>query len=81
MDVFEKVKSTLTSILGLEEKNIILERDTQLLGGIPEFDSMAIVGILNTLEEQLDIFFEEEDITAEIFETVGSFVGFLEKKV
>jgi len=45
---------------------------TELFGALPEFDSMAIVTLLTELEEHLDIEFDDDDVSAENFATVGS---------
>lgn len=61
--------------------DIPLNRDVQLLGALPEFDSQAVVTILTAIEEQLGILIADDEITAEVFGTVGSLVDFLEQKV
>jgi acyl carrier protein len=55
--------------------------DTPLLGAIPEFDSMAVVAVVTALEERLGIAFDDEEITAEAFETVGSLCALVERKM
>lgn len=45
---------------------------TPLLGSIPELDSMAVVDLLTTLEARFDLRVDDDTITAETFETVGS---------
>lgn len=81
MDVFNEVKIVLETVLNLDSGSVSFTRETQLLGGIPEFDSMAVMGVLNALEEHLGIFFDEDEITADIFETMGSFVDFVQTKL
>ena len=46
--------------------------DTELFGAIAEFDSMAIVTIIGEIEDQFDITFDDDDISAENFATVAS---------
>ena len=46
--------------------------DTELFGAIAEFDSMAIVTIIGEIEEQFDVTFDDDDISAENFSTVAS---------
>jgi len=58
-----------------------LYEDSILLGEIPEFDSMAVVTVLTSLEEQFGIIVEDDDVDASIFETVGALVSFVESKV
>lgn len=56
------------------------DRDTVLMGGIPEFDSMAVVAVITALEENLGIEFDDDDISADIFETIGALIDFVEEK-
>jgi len=46
--------------------------DTELFGAIAEFDSMAIVTIIGEIEEQFDIVFDDDDISAENFASISS---------
>ena len=44
-------------------------------------DSMAVVSVIGALEEQFGIVVEDDEISAETFETVGTLCEFLVKKV
>jgi len=78
MDVLKETITIIKSVLNID---IHLDRDVQLLGALPEFDSQAVVTILAAIEEQLGIFIEDDEITAEIFETVGTLVDYIESKI
>lgn len=54
--------------------------ETPLLGAIPEFDSMAIIAVITELEDQLGIEFDDDEISAEIFETFGQLSAFVAEK-
>lgn len=54
---------------------------TRLLGSMPGFDSMAVVSLLTALEEQFGIAVEDDEIGADIFETVGTLLAFVESKL
>ena len=56
-------------------------RETALLGSVPEFDSMAVVSVLAAMEESFGIAIDDDEITAEIFETIGSLHDFLSMKL
>jgi len=58
-----------------------LEEDTPLLGNIPELDSMAVAMLITALEEHFDIFIDDDDISAETFETFGSLCHFVDEKL
>ncbi|REL31125.1 acyl carrier protein [Thalassotalea euphylliae] len=55
--------------------------DTEILGAIPEFDSMAIVTVLTLVEENYGIVIEDDEVSAEVFETLGSLTAFLSEKI
>jgi acyl carrier protein len=78
MDIINETIAIIKSVLNID---IHLDRDVQLLGALPEFDSQAVVTILAAIEEQLGIFIEDDEITAEIFETVGTLVDYIESKI
>jgi acyl carrier protein len=81
MSILEEVRSILAQTLQLEDKAEALEPSTHLLGSIPELDSMAVVAVITGLEERFDIVVEDDEISAETFETVGSLCDFVESKV
>ncbi len=57
-----------------------MDESTELLGGIPEFDSMAVVMVITALEDTMGISVDDDEISAETFETIGSLVSFVESK-
>ncbi len=67
----------LNSVLQIDKT---YQTDTALLGAIAEFDSVAVIGVITTLEEQLGISVDDDEISAEIFETFGSLLSFVEQK-
>ncbi|WP_306519031.1 phosphopantetheine-binding protein [Rheinheimera sp.] len=71
----------LTDILNsVLQINKSYQTDTGLLGAIAEFDSMAVIGVITSLEEQLGIHVDDDEISAEVFETFGSLLAFIEQK-
>jgi acyl carrier protein len=75
------VKQILINNLNLNERMRELKISSPLLGAIPELDSMAVVGIITSLEESFDITVHDDEISANSFETFGSLVEFVEKKL
>lgn len=57
------------------------QMDTGLLGAVAEFDSMAVVTVLTLLEEHLGLMIDDDDISAETFETLGSLVAFVSERI
>ena len=81
MSVTEQVKSVLGQVLKLEDKARHFDAGTPLFGAIAEFDSRAVVTLVATLEDRFGIIVEDDEITAEVFETVGSLTQFIERKL
>ncbi|HNW77734.1 MAG TPA: phosphopantetheine-binding protein [Candidatus Competibacteraceae bacterium] len=68
---FEAIRQLIGEILQLGDRIRGFGPDSPLLGSIPEFDSMAVVTLLNALEEQFGIEVADDEISAETFETFG----------
>jgi len=72
----------LTDILNsVLQINKTYQADSALLGAIAEFDSMAVLAVITALEEQLGIAVDDDEISAEIFETFGSLHAFVQQKL
>lgn len=78
---FDEVRRLIGEILQLGERAQQLTPDTPLLGSIPEFDSMAVVTLINAVEERFDVMVADDEISAETFETVGTIHAFIRDKV
>ena len=81
MNVHDEVLRVLDEVLSLRGRALSFGRDTPLLGAIPELDSMAVVTLITTLEEQLGISVDDDDIDGDTFATVGALVDFASGKL
>lgn len=81
MDYTIKLKKILSEILELEDRLDSMTVDTILLGNIPELDSVAVVTIILTLEKNFSISISDDEVSAKTFETLGTLVNFVEKKL
>jgi len=81
MQYFEDVKNVVCDTLGLTGAARSLTPDSALMGSIPELDSMAVVNVLTALEEHFGISVDDDEISAATFETLGSLVQFVERKL
>ena len=77
----DDVKAVLVATLGVEDRADTIEADTQLLGSLPELDSMAVLELVLELEQRFGIVVEGEDVTAEAFETLASVTAFVDAKL
>jgi acyl carrier protein len=76
----EAVKAVIVKTLGIEDRADKLSASTPLFGSMPELDSLAVVELATSLEEQFGFEIDGSEFTGEIFETVGSLAEFVEKK-
>lgn len=81
MEVTKEVLRILDEVLSLNGRATSFTRDTPLLGAIPELDSMAVVSLITTLEEQFGMVIDDDDIDGATFATVGSLVEFVNSKL
>ena len=80
MNVHETVLRVLDEVLSLDGRAADFTRATPLLGAIPELDSMAVVTLITSLEEQLGLMVDD-DIDGAAFTTVGSLVDFVSARL
>lgn len=81
MDITKEVLSILDEVLSLRGRASGFTDSTPLLGALPELDSMAVIGLINLIEERFGIVVEDDDIDGSVFLTVGSLVEFVRSKV
>lgn len=81
MDNLDKVKEIFTDALGIGERKYSITAESNLLGSIPELDSMGVVSVITALAEHFDITINDDEINAKTFETLGSLVSFVEQKL
>ena len=75
----DDVKAVLVETLGIEDRAMSLDGDTPLFGSMPELDSLAVVQLVTSLEERFGFQVDDEDVTGDVFETVGSLAAFVER--
>lgn len=76
-EIAQMVKDVLQLGSGLDD----CTGETPLLGSVPEFDSMAVVSVITAIEDNYGIIIEDDEVSAEIFETLGSLCSFVQGKV
>jgi acyl carrier protein len=81
LNITEEVVQVLDEALSLNGRSANFTRDTPLLGAIPELDSMAVLTLITTLEEQFGMTIADDDIDGATFESVGSLVDFVTEKI
>ena len=81
LGLLDEVRTCLVSTLQLASGAEALDADTRLLGGIPELDSMAVVTVILALEEYFGFEADDDEISADTFETLGTLCAFVESKL
>ncbi len=81
MSIETDVKNIVISSLGLNVSPDKIALSDGLLGTVPEFDSLAVVTVMEAIEDQFDITIDDDEVDAEIFETFGSLLRFVEQKI
>jgi len=78
MTDIDELKAILGDVLGIGDRAATFTSDTELLGSIPEFDSMAVVSVLTAVEEHYGIMIEDDEVSVDAFVTVGSLAAFID---
>jgi acyl carrier protein len=81
MSEIAAVRDILRQTLQLGDRAAALRPDTPLLGAVPELDSMAVVAVLTAIEERYGVTIDDGEVSAQIFETVGSLAEFVGGKL
>ena len=81
MTTLDEVRGVIKDTLQLADRAADLHEDSGLLGELPELDSMAVVTIITALEERYGFMVDDDEISAETFETLGSLAQFVDNKL
>lgn len=81
MNDVEGIRKILRDALQLGTRADALTGSSRLLGGIPEFDSMAVVSVIGMIEEEYGIVVDDDEVSADVFETLDSLASFVAGKV
>jgi acyl carrier protein len=74
------VIEVVVKTLGIEDRAVTMDADTPLFGELPELDSLGVVELAAALEERFDLVIDDDDFTGEVFESIGTLVGFLDSR-
>jgi acyl carrier protein len=76
----EDVKAVIIASLGIGEYAKAMTASTPLLGNLPELDSLAVVQLVYALEDKFNIVINDDEVTADTFDTLGSLTAVVERK-
>ena len=80
MTALDLTRDLVRTCLNLDASEPLTE-DTFLMGGFREFDSMTIMALIEQIEEALGCEIDDDEISGETFETVGSLAEFVAGKM
>jgi acyl carrier protein len=75
----DRTKQILKEALQLGKRADALSEKSALLGALPELDSMAVVTVLTLIEEKLGVVVADDEVSADVFQTVGTLTDFVER--
>lgn len=81
LNIAQEVLRVVDEVLSLNGRTASFTRNTPLLGAVPELDSMAVITLITTLEEQFGLVVDDDDIDSATFASVGSLTDFVSGKL
>ena len=81
LETQNEVLDMLDDVLGLGGRARGFDASTQLLGALPELDSMAVVSLINAMEERFGIAVNDDEISGDTFASVGSLSRFVGERL
>jgi acyl carrier protein len=78
---FNDVRDLVGDALQLSDDARGWTRETPLLGALPELDSMSVVHIMTAIEDHFGFPIDDDDLSAETFESLGALVDFVDAQV
>jgi acyl carrier protein len=75
------VRSVLAEVLRLSAESSRWTSQTPLLGSVPELDSLAVINVITAMEDQFGIRIQDDEVSSEVFATLGSLTEFIAEKV
>jgi acyl carrier protein len=80
MIVEREVLAILDEVLGLNGRTASMNRDSPVLGALPELDSIAVVSVITALENRFAVAIGQDELNATSFATVGSLADLVSSK-
>ena len=80
MDTPARLKKILADSLQIGARADALTSASPLLGAIAEFDSMVVVTVLTMIEDEFGFTVEDDEVSADVFETLGTLTAFVDSK-
>ena len=81
MSLQQEIIQIIEDVLIRGNQQDSLDENSGLLGAIPEFDSVAVVSLITAIEEEFGCTFDDDELNADVFASVGSLTQVVEHKL
>ena len=81
VDLSTELAKLVDGTLNLGGRSVGFTVSTPLHGALPELDSMGVVSLIAALEERFGIAIEDGEIDGSVFQTFGTLVEFVTRKL
>jgi acyl carrier protein len=78
--LLKEVQDVILRTLGIDNRARVLDPSTPLFGSMPELDSLTVIELAIALETRFGFEIDDIELSAEIFETVGSVTNFVRSR-
>ena len=80
-EILQLTKEILQTTLQLGAQADALTRETPLMGHFPQLNSLTVMGIISEIEAQTGCAIDDQEISSEIFDSVGTLATFIQQKM
>ena len=81
MEELVRLRELLRDTLQIGAKADELTENSRLFGGLPEFDSVAVVSVVMAIESEYKVKLSDRELSADVFSTLGSLNHFICGKI
>ena len=75
---FNEVKALVAETLGITDRLDSLDASTELVGSLPELDSLGVAQLVAEIEDRFGFEVDFSDVTIDMFETLGTLAAFVD---
>lgn len=81
MEIDRELGTLLDEVLDLRHRGIVLGADAALLGAIPHLDSMAVVALIERIEDHFGLSIADTEIDGAVFTSLRTLTDFVAHKM
>lgn len=81
VDILGQLRNLLDRTLSLNGRGLTLSEDAELLGSLPELDSVGVIAVITALEERFGFTVEDDEISADTFASMAALIEYVQSKL